>query len=273
MRHSLLLFILLMTIPLACRQSKPEEPAKTQPDTLAADTAADTTAVSEPEPPAVADGLFDDFIYNFMRNRKFQQERIKFPLEVAVDGTVKHVRPEEWTFDRLYARKEYYTMIFADERSVGCEKDTSLSHVVVEWVYLRQKRVKEYDFLKHRGQWRLEKIVEHAFHHNANADFYDFLNRFVNDEAYQQAHIAETFHFKTYDYDNFQEIEGTVTADQWPDYRPELPQGVITNINYGQSYENTHTRVLVLSSMSGGMSCTLTFKKIKGMWLLTSLDN
>lgn len=43
---------------------------------------------SEPEPPVAADGLFDDFVYSFMRNQRFQLERIDFPLPNFVDGKI-----------------------------------------------------------------------------------------------------------------------------------------------------------------------------------------
>ncbi|MCF0236601.1 MAG: DUF4348 domain-containing protein, partial [Bacteroidaceae bacterium] len=40
-----------------------------------------------------------------------------------------------------------------------------------------------------------------------------------------------------------------------------------------QTFSNSKMRVLTITSLSGGMSSTLTFKKADGRWQLTKLDN
>ena len=108
---------------------------------------------------------------------------------------------------------------------------------------------------------------------NVNSDFYRFYHRFSRSLQFQLAHIADPFAFKTYDSDNFQTIEGVLDAAQWPDYRPELPKGTITNINYGQAYGNARRRVLMICSQSGGMGCSLVFVRKGSTWMLESLEN
>lgn len=61
--------------------------------------------------------------------------------------------------------------------------------------------------------------------------------------------------------------------DQWPDYRPDLPHGTITNICYGHSDTGSDTRILIISSLSGGMNCNLTFRKDSGEWMLVKMEN
>lgn len=255
---------------------KGQQPAEETP----ADSVMADTVETEPETDSVtvapskkADGLFDDFIFVFMKNKAFQKERIKFPLNVVKQGIASSIMEKDWKFDPLYSRNETYTIIFDSERSLNDPKRTDLNHVVVEWVYLTKGTVKQYVFDKEQGQWMLTEINSHRFDKNENSDFYHFYARFVNDEDYQIEHIENPFAFKTYDYDNFEDIEGLLDVEQWPDYRPDLPTEVMTNINYGQSYRSSTKRILLLCSPSGGMGCNLTFHKQNGAWMLTKLEN
>ncbi len=225
------------------------------------------------EPPAAVDRLFDDFIYSFMRDPKFQMARIAFPLANYVDGVNQPINQKNWEFDPIYSQSDTYTMIFDSESSVNKEKDPKLKHVEVEWVYLKRGRVKQYIFDKVDGRWMLVRLNAQELLHNANSDFYAFFHRFATDRSYQLAHIENPFEFKTYDSDSFQVIEGLLDVAQWPDYCPTLPGDVMTNINYSQTYRGKNSRVLVLTSPSAGMSCTLVFKKKRAEWMLVGFEN
>lgn len=271
---SLIALILLMHMG-ACRNDQPVPgPAISQSDSDSI-ASADTTAATATEnlPPAAADGLFDDFIYNFMRVRKFQLSRIQFPLPVYTDGKRTDLQQDAWKFDPIYAGSDIYTMIFDSPRALQAEKDTTLHSAIVEWVYLKRSRVKQYIFEKSRGQWMLTSINEHAFSHNPNSDFYTFYQRFAADGGFQKKHITNPFKFRTYDYDSFQEIDGLLDIEQWEDYRPELPDGKITNIIYGKTDVRSKYRALVISSLSSGMNCTLIFRFQGGNWMLTEMEN
>lgn len=272
----ILLFIscvLATLLACSCRNDKPIREGSMQ-DSASTQAQIDSAmADSLATPPQAADGLFDDFIYAFMRNRKFQLERTDFPLTYLIDETNHPIAKSQWKHDRLYSQSGTYTLIFDSEKDISAEKDTALKHVVVEWVYLSQKRVKQYHFDKSNGQWRLTRIEQHDLSKNINSDFYTFYARFATDKAFQRRHILDPFQFKTHDFDNFQTIEGVLDVDQWPDYRPKLPQGTITNINYGQHYGNRRTRVLMICSPSGGMGCALTFIRKGNTWMLKKLEN
>ena len=218
-------------------------------------------------------GLFDDFVYSFTKNRRFQLERIAFPLSFTQDGTETKIESKDWKFTPLFTKGGVYTLIFDNLKAISAEKDTAVKHVVVENVYLSRDRVKQYVFDRLRGRWFLTAINEHAMADNVNSDFYRFYHRFSRSLQFQLAHIADPFAFKTYDSDNFQTIEGVLDAAQWPDYRPELPKGTVTNINYGQAYGNARRRVLMICSQSGGMGCSLVFVRKGSTWMLESLEN
>lgn len=242
-------------------------------DSVAPDTTPDSIAPISEEPPAAADGLFDDFAYNFMRNKRFQKERITFPLTHIVDGKTSQIAQNTWRFDPIYGRKESYTMIFDSEKTLDSEKNTKLTHVTIEMINLQTERIKQYIFNKKQGKWMLTAIDEHNIGDNVNADFYEFYKNFSQDTDYQNKHVDQTIAFTTYDDDDFQKMEGIIDGAQWQDFKPDMPQGQITNINYGQDYGSSDCRVMVITSPSAGMSCTLTFKRRAGVWRLTAIDN
>lgn len=254
------------------RKSDPVQP-KADPAPRQADTTAVSDSLASAHAPKGADGLFDDFIYVFMHDAAFQRSRVKFPLKNLENGKNRPIARADWTFDPLYSRLEIYTVLLDGEKGTAAEKDTALRHVTVEWVHLKEGRVKRYVFNKENGRWLLVAIDAHALAQNDNSDFYKFYHRFSTDMAYQARHIANPFEFHTYDPDTNRPLEGLLDAAQWPDFRPELPAGRIANINYGQGYANSRLRVFMICSVSGGMGCSLTFKKTGDQWRLERLDN
>ncbi len=255
----------------ACRSGETAQ-EQTASDSLRADSAVterDTT--DSVTPPAEADGLFDDFLYNFMRNKRFQFERIKFPLANDVHGKNEPIVKPKWVFDPLYSRRETYTIIFNSLASVGSDH-SHLTKAAFEWIYLQRGEVKRYNFEKIGGKWMLTSMKVYSLSAYPN-DFLKFYARFSADERFQQSHVANPFAFKTYDDDSFQELDGVLDAAQWPDFRPDLPKDVITNIDYGQPNEPEDSRILVITSSDGALSCTLSFKIIRNEWRLTAMES
>lgn len=257
----------------ACGGKDRTEEAIPATDSLPADTTEADTAVAEAEPPAVADELFDDFIYSFMGNEKFQRRRIRFPLRHTTDGKCTSVAAGRWKFDRLFSGRDTYTMIFHDEAAARNEKDTTIENVAVEWIDLYRNRVKQYLFERQRGKWMLTAIDAHALADDDNRDFYSFYHRFVRDSVFQRQHVKNPLPFTTYDEETFQPMEGWLDIDQWYAFRPALPDGLISNINYGRSGGRSDKRIFVISSQSGGMNCSLTFRRTNRKWMLVRLEN
>lgn len=271
MRLAIYVFILFFSC-IACTSHKVSDPS---PQSDSIDVALEDSDASDSmtNPPRAADGLFDDFIYSFMRNPRFQRKRIDFPLKQMVDGRECYTKQSEWKHDGLYVKRNIYTILFDSRKSIRAEKDTSLREVTVELINLKKHRMKNYHFSKKQGQWRLIYTKEEGVEKNVNNDFLRFYGRFATNSDFQARHIVNPFEFKTYDYENFKSLEGLLSVEQWPDFRPELPKNVITNIDYGQRYANSMQRVLMICSQSGGMGCSLFFKKKKGEWYLTRLEN
>lgn len=249
------------------------EVAPAERDSVVVDTLLADTVEEVADPPMVADELFDDFIYGFMKNAKFQHRRISFPLPYYKDGKLRHVEAAQWKFDRLFSKQDFYTMVFNSEEAARKEKDTSVTRVAVEWLYLESNRVKQYIFERKHEGWMLTRIDEHALPADDNRDFFMFYRRFVGDSVYQRQHVASPLEFQTYDDEAFQVVEGLLDVDQWFVFRPELPGGTITNINYGAADVRSDERFFVICSQSAGMNCNLIFNRTSRGWMLVRYEN
>ncbi|MGM9689145.1 MAG: DUF4348 domain-containing protein [Alloprevotella sp.] len=271
---TLVILLLWVVFCTSCRRATSPLPADLLEEQADSVGMADSlVADSLPEPPRAADGLFDDFVYSFMNNRRFQYERIVFPLRHVVDGKERFISREAWKFNRLYSKEDIYLQVYANARQAKAEKDTALRRVTVDCIDFGRQRVEQYVFAKVQQQWRLTEIDTYALSRHADSGFYAFYNQFATSTDFQMTHIADPFYFKTYDSDSFQTIEGVLDVNQWPDFRPDLPTGKVTSINYGQSYGQSRRRVLMLCSPSGGMSCSLTFLRMGKTWMLEKLEN
>ena len=279
MKINFLLFALFVGLwcTVGCK-SRTETPAivtEQRVDTVKSDSVAtDSTSTAAETPiPKKADEYFDDFAFAFMKKPRFQRSRIVFPLEHIVDGKRSEIQKSAWKYDRMYSARETYTLIFDSPKGAGMAKDTSVTRVVVEELDLSRQRIKSYLFLRENSEWRLTRLSEEKMERSANSDFYAFYQRFSTDPAYQREHISSQLAFSTFDEDNFKRMEGFISASQWPDFAPELPKNKLTNVLYGQTFNNSNLRLLSISSLSSGLTSTLTFRRRNGKWKLTRLDN
>ena len=222
--------------------------------------------------PRAADELFDDFFFNFIVNKKMQKSRIKYPLPV-VDGDKKEmIAKEEWKMDHFFMNQGYYTLIFDNHKQLNLLKDTSVSHVTVEKIYLDKKRVKQYVFGRENGLWQLNSIKLTDTYNVKNASFIDFYQKFANDTAFQIQHLCNPVAFTGPDPDDdFQQMEGVITPDTWLAFSPEIPVKMIYNIVYGQNYTESNRKIFLIRGIANGLEIEMVFKRIGGKWMLQSL--
>ncbi len=240
-------------------------------DTTAADTL--EQLITEQPMPKAADELFDDFIFNFAANRKLQFKRIKFPLRVVNGKSEKMVEKSQWKMEHFFMNQGYYTLIFDNRRQMKIVKDTSINHVVVEKIYLKRKKVKQYIFNRINGEWNLVEVNTGAMYQNNNASFLDFYQKFATDSAFQSRHLDSPIHFSGPDPDDdFSTMTGNIEPETWPAFAPELPANFIYNIIYGQQYTQSNKKILVMRGIANGMEMELTFVRKGKAWKLTRLS-
>lgn len=230
--------------------------------------------MEEEELPANADELFDDFVFEFSRLRKFQASRVEFPLPVVVHGDTSWIDQEDWRHENLFAHYDYYTVFFNNEEQMELEKCTDLEHVDMEWIDMEKRKFKTFHFERREGKWMLVEETVQPIVESPLADFMDFYVRFVEDADFQSWSVADPLRYVTADPDDdFSMIEGTLDHEQWDAFKPQLPAGRLTNIRYGQTYDDPRRMILVKQGISNGLMDILTFRRRGGNWKLVSYEN
>ncbi len=220
---------------------------------------------------------FFDFFFTFLRNKSFQAAHIKFPLPlVDRDSTVTTITSGaafrsyfSWPDD-----DDYYTLLLTDLQQVEeLESSLQLDSVSAEVIDLDDMLMRTYDFFRRDSVWQLQcsRTCEPT---GRLGDFLNFYAQFSRDTLFQEERLAEHIRFSSADPDDeTQLIEGILLPSQWSVFRPALPQGIITNFSFGQSFEETQRIILLQGGMASSMMQTLTFQQKHGRWLLTSFDD
>lgn len=254
-----------------------------QGEEMPADSVADTTVVTETDTlellitetpmPRAADAMFDDFIFNFVANKKLQKERIIFPLRKTENGKTELTEKDQWEMERFFMKQGYYTLFFDNDKEMELMKDTAVSEATVEKIQLKKNRVMDYLFQRIKGAWMLKEIRVTTLEQNSNASFLAFYQRFVSDSVFQIKSLNETVQFVGPDPDDdFNMMEGVITPESWEAFAPTLPTKVLYNIVYGKPIAEGNDKIFLLRGVANGLEMELRFKKVGGKWLLMKMS-
>lgn len=254
-----------------------------QGEEMPADSVADTAVVTETDTlellitetpmPRAADAMFDDFIFNFVANKKLQKERIIFPLRKTENGKTELTEKDQWEMERFFMKQGYYTLFFDNDKEMELMKDTAVSEATVEKIQLKKNRVMDYLFQRIKGAWMLKEIRVTTLEQNPNASFLAFYQRFVSDSVFQIKSLNETVQFAGPDPDDdFNMMEGVITPESWGAFAPTLPTKVLYNIVYGKPIAEGNDKIFLLRGVANGLEMELRFKKVGGKWLLMKMS-
>ena len=277
MKRFILAIFAFVLIMFSCTGNKANQTEEVPADSVA--DSIDTTDVdsmelliTETPMPRAADAMFDDFLFNFLANKKLQKERVVFPLRVTENGTTTKIEKNDWKMEHLFMRQGYYTLLFNSDKQMQLMKDTAVSEAVVEKILLAKNQIKNYFFQRIKGAWLLREIKVTPIQSDANASFLAFYQRFVNDTAFQVKSISETVDFVGPDPDDdFNMMEGVITPDTWEAFAPTLPHKTLYNIIYGKPQEEGNQKIYLLRGVANGLEMELRFKKEGGRWMLKKL--
>ena len=277
MKRVILAIFAFVLIMFSCTGNKANQTEEVPADSVA--DSIDTTDVdsmelliTETPMPRAADAMFDDFLFNFLANKKLQKERVIFPLRVTENGTITKIEKDDWQMEHLFMRQGYYTLLFNSDKQMQLMKDTAVSEAVVEKILLAKNQIKNYFFQRIKGAWLLREIKVTPIQSDANASFLAFYQRFVNDTAFQVKSISETVDFVGPDPDDdFNMMEGVITPDTWEAFAPTLPHKTLYNIIYGKPQEEGNQKIYLLRGVANGLEMELRFKKEGGRWMLKKL--
>ena len=245
--------------------------------TVGHDTLQGEAPVVEEIVPATADESFADFFYNFASDEHFQRSRVKFPISYYKGEQVVRMAKNEWIYDPMFSREPVYTVLFDKEEDMEMEKDTAVHSVQVDWIYLKERKVKRYYFERVSDCWYLEAINKEKLASDANGreDFFDFYNHFVNDSIFQLERLHRPLSFVTVDpEDEFQILETTLDEGQWFSFRPPMLKERLTNVHYGQKeMPDTNQKIIEFKGFGNGFSNTLYFEYHGGKWILMKFED
>ena len=270
------LAVVLLTFSCTGKQTNADD--EVSPDSVADST--DTMMVdtleqliTETPMPRAADAMFDDFVFNFVANKRLQYERIVFPLRVTqLDGKTTLTEKSQWKMEHFFMRQGYYTLLFGDDDQMAHMKDTAVNEAVVEKIMLQKNEVKDFYFQRIRGAWMMREVRMNPLETNANASFLAFYKQFVTDSAFQVRSINETVEFIGPDPDDdFNMMEGVITPDTWEAFAPQLPEKVLYNIIYGKQVPEGNQKIFLMRGVANGLELELRFKKVGGRWMLTKM--
>lgn len=254
-------------------------------DLLEADTADATTDVIDVEEAELeiaeapvaqtVDEVFDDFAFAFDSNRSLQRRRVRFPLTVIHQADTIQVMKKEWHSPSLFMGRDFYTILWTSASQMETTQDSILTEASVEHINLDEREIISFDFERDPStrQWML--VCQRSFPFEASdlCDFLDFYRQWSEDSVYQMRHIARTLRFTMPGENSEENVEGFIDAEQWQEFAPEVPEHMLTNIRYGQSYAKRRTMLLQIRGLNNGLQNVLTFRHDGNRWLLTEFEN
>jgi hypothetical protein len=277
MRRCFIALSAIMLLMFSCTGKKAGQTDEVPTDSVADSSEVAVTdtmelLITETPMPRAADAMFDDFIFNFVANKKLQKERTVFPLRTTEGDKTTNMNKEQWKMERLFMRQGYYTLLFSDEEQMSLMKDTAVSQAIVEKIQLKKNRVVNYRFFRVKGAWMMTSINVTPISENANASFLNFYQKFVTDSVFQLESINETVQFVGPDPDDdFAQMEGVITPDTWEAFAPTLPVKVLYNIVYGKPKAANKEMIFLMKGVANGLEMELRFKKVGNKWLLMKM--
>lgn len=262
-----------MTAPESEQDSLQDVPVDSQETVMPTDY---EERVEELSGPTQRTEAFSDFFFSFLNDRRFQADRVKFPLHLT------NVKGEKRTITRGSDFREYFAWPNADEYMLLLSNESQMEHfqnamdlteVEVQVIDLKRLTIKGFDFSRAEKQWKLLESREYI-PHGVYYDFLRFYQRFSTDNDFQTQSLARPLVYTMPDPDDERgEITGTLDPEQWPAFRPDLPRDVISNILFGQNLEQTRQITLVHCGIASGLLDVFTFRLVGERWQLVSFKS
>ena len=249
----------------------------TNESTDSADEQLDTLHLfEEVEPPVSADELFVDFFFNFAADVKYQNQRIKFPLPMKDNNARLDITRDDWQRFNRFKAQEFYSVIYERESDLELQKDTSLSHVCVQWIDLKDAYIEEFNFCRINGKWMLTDITKEDITNSPNSSFLKFYSQFVSDSVYQRESIITPLKFITQQDDSDEPIiTEELSIDEWFSIQADMPKisDVIANIDFGQTCISQNRKKILMEGVSNGLCIKFKFDKVGTQWRLYEVEN
>ena len=246
-------------------------------DSIVADTLPLDQEFARAPIPETVDEIFDDFILAFDQSNGLQRQRTHFPFPVTdEEGNRTYVQKRDWEHRFIFPDHEFCTAFFNYSGQMQMAYSTSGQWAEVERIDLVNREIERFHFDRDSiGRWIFTGESAVPYESHLLAEFFDFYHQFATDSAYQRQHVARSLRYisSDEDYDEEESVEGFIDADQWFEFAPELPTDQLTNILYGQTYNNPNRLIMQIRGMGNGLQNLLVFQLQHNRWILTSFEN
>ena len=226
-------------------------------------------------PPVAADKLFDDFFFTFIDDPKYRLRRISFPLQCSDGEELGQIARDEWKLIDPFDIGRLFFVIYEREQDLELLKDTAVSEVFVERIFLQEQRMEVYDFKRMDGKWRLANMKKEDWLNTPNGDFLKFYAHFVSDSLFQRKALSEPVKVVLTPGDGDEEVqEEFITKDEWFEIQEGSPvfDEVLMNIDYGQTSISQNRKILMLEGVSNGLQMKFKFNKQNEKWMLMEVE-
>ena len=227
------------------------------------------------EPPVTVDVLFDDFLFGFIDDPKFQRQRIQFPLLCKDGDEEERINFDEWKQVNRFGTQEFYSVIYEREQDIELQKDTTLQSVDIEWISLQHDYVERFDFNRINGKWLLTEMQKECRENTPNGEFLDFYIHFVSDSIFQRNSLAEPLKLVLTPPEDEEDVgEEILSADEWFGMKSDLPLPTdeLINIDYGQASVSQNRKTLMMCGLSNGLQMKFRFNKDNDGWKLIEIE-
>ena len=278
MRKGLVIAVALGCL-LSCKDSKMtnafDNEDEMEEDSIEAFVGDTLHLFEEEEPPAAVDELFDDFFFNFIDDARFQGQRIAYPLPCKEGDESEKLTKQDWAQYDHFKNQEVLSVLYEREQDYALSKDTSMQHVGVEWIQLKDDDVERFQFNRVGGKWMLTEIDKKKRGNMPNGDFLNFYAKFMADTVFQGKSLAEPLKvILTSDDGEEEPQEEFLTVEEWFEMRHSLPLPTeeIVNVDYGQACISQNKKTLLLQGISNGMQMKFKFNKDGDDWKLMEIE-
>lgn len=227
------------------------------------------------EPPVAVDELFNDFLYEFLSDARFQRQRVVFPLPCYRGEEEDMLSKQEWGALNHLGGQEVYAVIYEHAQDLELQKDTTIQSVAIERFVLAGNEVEKYNFNRLNGKWMLTDVKKRRLDEVPNGDFLRFYAHFMADSVFQRDALASPIKVVLTSEDGEEEPQvDEIDADEWFEMTHDLPlpKDALVNINYGQMSIGQNRKTLLLQGMSNGMQIQFKFNKDHSGWKLKGIE-
>ena len=193
--------------------------------------------------PKAADEVFDDFLFTYVSNASFRQQRTKGTESLDMNDDDAAV------------------MIYERDNDLALQKDTTLQQVILEKIDWDENTIHHFHFNKNQGQWFLSAEEDVDISDVPNASFLVFLKDFLTDSLYRHESIDLPLLMKYYSEEDDGIVEAELSFEEWDEIYRDLPRldDYMYNVDYGQSLISSNRKSLLLKGLSNGLSMKFHF--------------